>query len=344
MAFSKIIGQEKAKEALMKAMAKEKLPHAYLFTGIPGIGKTSTARALAMALNCPDTSDGESCGKCPSCRQMLGVNSPDFLIVKRESNSQVIKIEQIRELNRSLSFAPFGKYRICVFAQAERMNVEAANSFLKTLEEPPPGNVLVLNTTEPRDLLPTIVSRCQKIRFQPLSRADITQWLVRNKNVDEDTAGVLGAVSGGSLGRALVMCDGDFLEKRLLWLSRIEKLAEIPRDTAFSLASLCADEAKKIGLDPSDSVSAGILDVLSLWGSWYRDVLFLKIDAPAHLVVNMDFIGKLKKIERSFKIEHLVESLWLIDQAQRDLRKSHNIRLVVEYTAMRLNRLATSCN
>jgi DNA polymerase-3 subunit delta' len=344
LAFSKIIGQGKAKQTLRKAMAKEKLPHAYLFTGISGIGKTSVARALAMALNCPDTSNGESCGKCPSCRQILGGNSPDFLIVKRESNSQVIKIEQIRELNRSLSFTPLGKYRICVFEQAERMNVEASNSFLKTLEEPPPGNVLVLNTTEPKDLLPTIVSRCQKISFHPLSRNDISQWFVRNMGMDEETAGILGAVSGGSLGRALDICEGDFLEKRLEWISKVEKLIEISRDEAFNLASQCADEAKKIGLDPIEKGSTGIIDVLGLWGSWYRDVLFLKTNASAHLVANSDLTGKLKKFAQSFNIEPVIESIWLIDQAQRDLRKSHNIRLVVEYTAMRLNQLAASRN
>ena len=111
--------------------------------------------ALAMALNCHEPVDFDGCGRCPPCRQILSGNFPDLLLIKPDG--QKIKIEQIRDLNRKFSFAPVTDgYRICVISQAETMTIEAANSFLKTLEEPPPGNILVLNATEPLDLLPTI--------------------------------------------------------------------------------------------------------------------------------------------------------------------------------------------
>ena len=344
MAFSKIIGQNKAKRILEEAIEREKLSHAYIFTGIGGVGKTSAARALAMALNCPESRNSESCGICPTCRQILNGNSPDFLIVGREANSQVIKVEQIRELNRSLGFAPFGQYRVCVFEEAERMNLEAANSFLKTLEEPPPGNILVLNTMEPRDLLPTIVSRCQRVRFQPLTRDEIASWLSKNRGVRGDKAKILAAVSGGSLGHAVEICDGDFLDKGVDWISRVEKLGQISEGEAFNIAVSCADDGKKMGLDSSDKGSAGVLDMLKVWLSWYRDVLLLRTDAPRGLVINRDFIVKLKKIAGSFNIENLLESIWIIDKAQSDLKKMRNIRLVIERMTMRLKYLATSCN
>jgi DNA polymerase-3 subunit delta' len=340
LSFSQIIGQEKAKNILQKAIDRGRLPHAYLFTGIPGIGKTTTARALAMALNCPEATNGESCGTCPICRQISGGNSPDFLVVERESNSQVIKVEQMRDVNRSLGFAPFGKYRVCVFEQAERMNLEAANSFLKTLEEPPPGNIMVLNAIEPRDLLPTIVSRCQRVRFQPIARDEIARWLVKKKNVGVDTAGILASVSDGSLGIAAAICEGDFLEKRLHWLSKVENLALIPGGKAFDVAVSCADDAKKMGLESNERGSSGALDMLKVWGSWYRDVALLRANGPGNLIVNSDFIGELKKIAGRFNMENILESIWAIDQAYRDLKRMRNIRLVIEYTVMRLNRLA----
>ena len=344
MSFSQIIGQETAKHILREAILKEKLPHAYLFTGIPGVGKTSTAKALLMALNCPETPPGESCGACPACRQVSSGNSPDFVIMERESNSQVIKVEQIRDLNRRLGFAPFGKYRVCVFEEAERMNLEAANSFLKTLEEPPPGNILILNTADPADLLPTIVSRCQRVRFQPLKNDEIVQWLKVNKNASHEMAEILAAFSGGSLGIAMDIYEGDFLEKRKEWISRIKKLNQISRDEAFGLAVLCADDAKRMGLDSLDRGSVGILDMLKVWGLWYRDVLLSCTNDPDQLIVNSDQRTTLKNYAENFDVEKLLESIWIIDRAQRDLKQMRNIRLVMEYTAMRLNCLATSVN
>ena len=167
VAFSEILGQKTAKRFLKQVMASGKIPHAYLFTGIPGIGKTTTAMAFAMALNCREPVDFEGCGQCPSCRQFKGKNFPDFISILPEG--QNIRIDQIKELNRKLGFAPVsGGYRVCVIHQADAMNDESANSFLKTLEEPPPGNILILRVTESLDLLPTIVSRCQQVPFQPL--------------------------------------------------------------------------------------------------------------------------------------------------------------------------------
>jgi DNA polymerase-3 subunit delta' len=119
-------------------------------------------------------------------------------------------IEQIKDLNRELRFAPVSaRYRVCLIQQAEIMTVEAANSFLKTLEEPPPGNILILNAVDPRDLLPTNVSRCQRVSFSPLPFKDIADWLVKERDVDEETAEVVAKVSDGSPGRALKMSEGN---------------------------------------------------------------------------------------------------------------------------------------
>jgi len=339
MLFSQILGQEKAKKFLKKVMAREKMPHAYLFTGIPGIGKTSMALALALALNCSTPVNGEGCGQCIPCRQMLGGNFPDFLSIKPEG--QHIKIDQIRDLNRSLGFPPVsGGYRMCVIYQAETMTIEAANSFLKTLEEPPPGNILILNAPAPLGLLPTIVSRCQRVPFQPLPVQDITDWLVKERDLNEETAQVLARVSAGSLGRALKMCDSGFFDKREEWLARVIKLPALSRDEALEMALECAGENKKTDIDTSESGEAGIMDMLAIWESWYRDLLFVRVGGSRHLLINVDFSRKLKNIAGSFKINGLVDSLLMVDQAQRDLRRMRNTTLVMEHTVLGLNRLA----
>jgi DNA polymerase-3 subunit delta' len=242
--FSDIVGQERAKTFLKGVVGRQKIPHAYLFTGISGIGKTVAAKALALVLNCRDPVNGEGCGQCPPCRQLGGENAPDFLVIKPQG--QTIKIDQIRELNRALGFAPVsGKYRVCLIKQAESMTEEAANSFLKTLEEPPSGNVLILDATEPRDLLPTIVSRCQRVPFHPLPERHITRWFVEKKGLKEETATVLARISGGSLGRAISMSESDFFDKRRHWLSRLIGLAHLSLDKTMALALDIANEHKK---------------------------------------------------------------------------------------------------
>ncbi|MEJ2726804.1 MAG: DNA polymerase III subunit delta', partial [Deltaproteobacteria bacterium] len=314
--FSGILGQEKAKNFLKEVVRRGKVPHAYLFTGISGIGKTVAAKALALALNCRDPAEGESCGHCPSCRQLGGENVPDFIVIKPQG--QTIKIEQIRELNRALGFAPVvGKYRICLVKQAETMTGEAANSFLKTLEEPPPGNILILNATEPRDLLPTIVSRCQRVPFHPLRERQVAWWLVKKKGLKEETATVLARISGGSLGRALSMCESDFFEKRQDWISRLTALPDLSLDKTMTLALDCAKEHKKGPSDRSDAGESGVSEMLGIWMGWYRDLLVLKVGGESHLLVNPDFSHKLKIVARGFTMERLTQSLGLLDQAER---------------------------
>jgi len=338
MSFSQILGQERAKSFLAQVMAREKIPHAYLFTGIPGIGKTTTAMALTMALNCQEPVNGDACGHCVSCRQMKSGNFPDFLSIRPEGKN--IKIDQIRDLNRKLGFAPVsGRYRVIVLDKAETMTTEAANSLLKTLEEPPPGNILVLKVTEPLDLLPTIVSRCQRVPFQPLPVDDMTYWLVKQKGVDAEIAAVLARISGGSLGRALKMCEGDFFDKRQEWLQRLIRLPGLSGEKALEMALECAQEAKKTGSQTSEIWETSLMDMLEVWETWYRDLLLVRVGGGKHLMINVDFSHKLKNIAGKLKVQNLIHSILAVDQSQRDLRRMRNTKLVMEHTVLSLRRL-----
>ena len=167
---------------LKAARLAGRLSHAYLFLGPEGVGKASTARALAAALNCAQPgADGDACGTCPSCRRMQAGTHPDFLVITPEEPKTQIKIEVIRELRRLTEYPPLGGgWRVVLIKPAEALSAQneaAANALLKTLEEPPPQHLLVLTARGEADLLPTIVSRCHKLAFAPLPSALIIQEL-----------------------------------------------------------------------------------------------------------------------------------------------------------------------
>lgn len=337
--FSQIIGQEKAIGFLRRAMADDRMPHSCLFVGIPGIGKRTTAIALAQALNCLAPADGEGCGECRICRQVASGNFPDIETVIPQG--KVIKIEQIRELNRRFGYKPVsGRYRVSVVSRAEMMTEEAANAFLKTLEEPPERNILILTAVEPRDLLPTIVSRCQKISFRPIPADLIAQHLHEQLGVDNDMALLLARMSEGSLGRAMQMHTGGFLENRNTHLHRIMAIPGMPPEEILKLATDITREEKGRGSQGLEKWEGGILEVLSIWRTWYRDLMLVKTGGTEVLLFNADFSHKLKKAAKNYIIENLVRSVLILDEAQRDIFRSRNVDLLMENTLLDLRRLA----
>jgi DNA polymerase-3 subunit delta' len=162
--FQRILGQGPAIRQLRQGFLSNRISHAYLFTGPEGVGKETAAMALAAALNCLYPKSGEACNECRNCLRLHSGNYPDFYHIQPKGSS--IKIEQIRSIQEKLSFASFeGNYRIILMHDADKMTEEAANSFLKLLEEPPPAIVFILLTSMPAAILPTILSRCVEVRF-----------------------------------------------------------------------------------------------------------------------------------------------------------------------------------
>ncbi|MFH1308586.1 MAG: DNA polymerase III subunit gamma/tau [Patescibacteria group bacterium] len=173
--FSEVSGQDHVVKTLLSALKSGKVAHAYLFAGPRGVGKTTTARLLAKAVNCLDSSSLEPCNKCDSCLEIMENRAMDLIEIDAASNRG---IEEIRELRERIRFTPIkGKYKVFVIDEAHQLTKEAFNALLKTLEEPPAHAIFILATTEVHKMLPTIISRVQRFDFKKFGLNDILDRL-----------------------------------------------------------------------------------------------------------------------------------------------------------------------
>jgi DNA polymerase-3 subunit delta' len=222
VSWSRVRGHEALARSFADVVARDRLGHAYLFTGPAGVGKKLFARELAKAVLCESPKDPlDACDRCPSCILVEAGTHPDVIFACRPEDKVEFPIDTIRELTETLAMKPArGGYKFAIVDNVDDFNDAAANAFLKTLEEPPPKSVVILLVTDPEGQLPTILSRCQLVRFAPLPAALVTD-LLRARDVEPARAELLGRVSGGSLGQALELSDPE------LWDFRRTLLAEL---------------------------------------------------------------------------------------------------------------------
>jgi DNA polymerase III subunit delta' len=346
--FRDILGQERVLSYLKAALSRDRLAHAYLFLGPEGVGKASVAKALAGALNCAEPGeDGDACGYCPSCKRLLAGTHSDFVVIAPGSKGRnpEILIDQIREFRRHTAYPPVaGGWRVALIKPAEALNDAAANSLLKTLEEPPPQNLIILTAQVEADLFPTVVSRCQKLAFTPLPYPLITQELIR-RGLSTSEAALLGALSGGSLGRALNLSPEELLRQRQQVLADLQALSRGNATTALDWAETLAKKekdkekenekaAKKEGREAKKSQETDTFIMLTQL--WYRDLLLLRHGAPERLLAHQDRVADLKAEAAQNK-----EKLWLarlaaLNEAQRFLRANLNPELTLDLLGFRL--------
>jgi DNA polymerase-3 subunit delta' len=209
MSWDRIRGHDAARETLRAAFVRGRLGHAYLFAGPEGVGKRLFARELARALLCEKPpAPLTACGHCPSCAQVEARTHPDFHIVRMPEGKHELPVGAIRDFCEQLARKPArGGYVVGIVEDADEFNDESANAFLKTLEEPPGRAVLILIATGTANLLPTILSRCQLVRFSTLRAADVAAVLAEHGVDDTARRERLARLAGGSIGRALAIDD-----------------------------------------------------------------------------------------------------------------------------------------
>jgi DNA polymerase III subunit delta' len=305
MNLSSIIGNRH----LVDLVRRRPLPPAALFFGPDGIGKKKVALALAALSNCRQPRDLDLCGICSSCIKALAGNHPDISLYLPEKNA--IKIETMRELSREAHYRPFeGKARFFIVDEAERMTEEAANSLLKTLEEPPPSSHLILITAFPERLLKTIRSRCQAFGFQSLTRGEIAACLTEAGRVEN--VQLRAAFSDGSIGRALSLDLPFLLKDRDAMLDLLQAwLSSRSFETIFRRAE---SSPFKSDLKSRERVK----NYLALLQSLGEDLYFILVGTPER-VVSFDRQADLEKIAAQVSLDWVRNLLYHIHQSQWDV-------------------------
>ena len=317
--FACILGHEKPKALLREAAAKNKMGHAYLFRGPDGVGKKKVALTLAAYLNCKNPRDEDACGRCPSCRKYFSGNHPDLVVIEPEGAA--IKISQVRSVKHQLTFPPLeARLRAVILEDVHTMRREAANSLLKTLEEPAPGNLLILTADQTGEILPTILSRCQIIPFGPLDQKEMARELMRQINVDEPLALTLAAAAEGSLGRAKLIWQQELIPLRQ---ELIEKLLLHRQGTAETIATVFRLSEKTADLKEN------ITDFLALLRLWYRDLVLAAAGSTAAAVTEEQQSAIQAGLQR-WELPDLYEKLHRLDTAERQLRRNCSRNLVIE--------------
>ncbi len=248
-AFALILGQDRALALLERALARPS--HAYLFVGPTGSGKATCAEAWIQALFCEHRT---GCGSCAECRTVASGNHPDRHVWAPDGKNTTI--DQVRELIRQADLAPYRAWRQIHVLDADTLNPPSANALLKTLEEPPDRTILLLLAKTVSDLLPTLVSRCQRIPFSLVPSEAIAAWLTRTKGIDPDRARYAAFRSGGRPGRALILATKrDLPATRLLEsddvveaLAEAEALANLPLEEQLEVLEDVTDQLRDVRL------------------------------------------------------------------------------------------------
>ncbi|MCB9637592.1 MAG: DNA polymerase III subunit delta' [Myxococcales bacterium] len=322
MGFSEIRGQDRALHDLHFAWQQERIPNAYLFTGPQGCGKRTTALILARRMNClGESSSWEPCERCAACQKILHETHPDVWVVEPEK--QLMRISQIREIQRMTRFAPQeGRLRVVILDQIEKMNRESANAFLKLLEEPPPNNLFVLCTASPGQILPTILSRCQRVPFAPLRRPVLSSWLEERHGIDAAQAFLLAGLAEGSPGRALQLHEHLPDDQRRSLLTALPTLHRVPSGSTVALE--LAERLNKVG----DQLPL----YLDLLRSWLRDLLMLREIGPdPNALIHQDLQEHLVQHADILSTPALFRAVQAIDQCEVALRRNAASLLTLEH-------------
>lgn len=317
--YESVIGYKDIKTMLIKTVLKEKTAHSYIFCGEAGSGKTMMATMFAAALMC-EKHTGDACMECPSCRKVQSRNHPDIIVVQHEKPDS-IGVDDIRKgIVDDIYIKPFeSKYKIYIIPEAQTMTTQAQNALLKTLEEPPAYAIIILLAESTDGLLPTVVSRCAVVRFNPLGDEIVKEYLEKELMIPEYTAAVYAALSMGKIGVAKKLALSDDFSKKMNesihFLRRSKDIDPIER----------IDFTKRFSADKKE-----IFEYLDIFTIWFRDVLLFKATREKEDIIIKEELSAIKKRASLSSYEGLQIILDAIDNARVRLRANVNPELVVE--------------
>jgi DNA polymerase-3 subunit gamma/tau len=348
--FEEVIGQEHITTTLKNALKSGRIAHAYLFTGPRGIGKTSTARILAKALNCEKGPTPTPCNKCTSCKEITNSISLDVLEIDGASNTSV---DQIRDLRENVKLSPSsGKFKVYIIDEVHMLSTSAFNALLKTLEEPPPHVKFIFATTQAHKVLPTIISRCQRFDFRRIPMQDIILKLKKISkqekiDIDEEALFNIACASDGSMRDA-----ESILDQLISYKKGKIKSSDVTSLLGMVEAEVYFDFSKKI----VHRDTAGILKLINhiiLEGKdlhqfmsglieHFRNLIILKVaeDLKPLVYQTQENIKRLLELSKNFSQQDLLYSFSVLVATQQMMRQSPNMRIPLEVAAVKLTHIS----
>lgn len=328
MTFKDLIGQEQVKQLLTEIIQTKRIGHAYMFCGPDGIGRKTMAVCFAKALTCngrqPDTA--EPCGICEACILNKSDTNPDVIIIKKQENKATIGVEDVRLVQEEISTAPqFGKYKVIVFENAEKMTVQAQNALLKTLEEPPPYIVLILISANNSQILDTVKSRSVKIDFKRYTDNEILEAFRKERKQEATDSTLLCEYADGIIGRALSMANTN--EQELLCRKITEGLTSLATGGGRALCdfeNLLAEYSEK-----KELLFFTLYSVL-------RDVAVLAGYGKAIPLQNAGEIQSIGKLSEAIGYHKAASCIELVGQSWRKAGQNVNYKLMADSLAIRM--------
>lgn len=317
--FKEIVGHEQIIEHLKNAISMDKVSHAYILNGPKESGKMMLAEAFAMALQC-EAGGMEGCGNCRSCKQAMDHNQPDIIYVTHEKPN-TISVDDIRsQLNHDIVIKPYSsRYKIYIVDEAEKMNPQAQNALLKTIEEPPAYGVILLLTTNADSFLPTIRSRCITLNLKSVKSEVIRGYLMSHYQIPDYQADVCTAFAQGNVGKAIQLASSeDFNELKASAIQLMKRLEDIDLYEMSAAVKQISEYKLKVE------------DYFDLMMIWFRDVLYMKATNDVNGLIFKDEVYDIKKqaARRSYSgIETILEAL---DKAKIRINANVNFDLVIE--------------
>ena len=317
--FRDIIGHEQIIEHLQNAITMGKVSHAYILNGPDKSGKKMLAEAFAMALQC-ENGGREGCGECHSCKQAANRNQPDIIYVTHEKPN-TISVDDIRyKINNDIDIKPYAsRYKVYIVDEAEKMNVQAQNALLKTIEEPPAYAVILLLTTNADTFLPTILSRCVTLNIKAVSDEVMKKYLMKTYEIPDYQAEVCVAFAQGTVGKAIQLAtSSDFNELKASVLQLMKRLKDI--------------ELYEMGaaIKQINEYKLAINDYFDLMMVWYRDILYFKATKDINRLIFKDEVYDIKRQAEKSSYRGIELILEALQKAQIRLNANVNFDLVIE--------------